>query len=69
MHEFMATYNAQFWPSKWTTGERWPQYGEIDIIDAINLTGNNQYDVYSDPGVHQNRSLLKQGLQPTALAA
>jgi len=34
----------------WTTGSPWPEYGEIDIIEGVNLMSNNQMAIHSSPG-------------------
>ncbi|KAF9004230.1 hypothetical protein BDQ17DRAFT_1424676 [Cyathus striatus] len=43
-------------PSFWTLGNggNWPAGGEIDLIEAINLMGNNQVAVHTNPGCTLN---------------
>ncbi|EEB88046.1 hypothetical protein MPER_14352, partial [Moniliophthora perniciosa FA553] len=38
------------WPAFWTVGPTWPDDGEIDIIEGINMMGNNQMALHSLPG-------------------
>lgn len=40
----------QVWPSVWTSGYPWPQYGEIDIIEGVNLMTNNQMAIHTTQG-------------------
>ena len=41
----------QIWPIFWTLGRgQWPNAGEIDIIEAINLQVNNQMSMHTLPG-------------------
>lgn len=47
----------QVWPSFWTlgVGKEWPGAGEIDIIEGINMMGNNQIALHTDPGCFQGQ--------------
>ncbi|KAK0207144.1 concanavalin A-like lectin/glucanase domain-containing protein [Desarmillaria ectypa] len=54
-------YGCSVWPSFWTFGGtdlEWPMYGEIDIIEGINLNTNNQM------ALHHNDSSCVQPQNP-----
>lgn len=44
------------WPSIWTTGENWPNNGEIDIFEGVNTQGMNLNHIHTADGckVSQN---------------
>lgn len=33
---------SQVWPALWSVGNNWPEEGEIDIIEGVNLNQYNQ---------------------------
>ncbi|KAJ3822968.1 glycoside hydrolase family 16 protein [Lentinula raphanica] len=52
---FIASFYAMpwgcaTWPAFWTVGPNWPDQGEIDIIEGVNLNTHNQLTLHSGSG-------------------
>ncbi|KAF8217403.1 concanavalin A-like lectin/glucanase domain-containing protein [Mycena galopus ATCC 62051] len=59
-------YGCSVWPSIWLNGilqpgQVWPEAGEIDLIEAINLFDHNQMALHSTAGCVQPESVVQSG--------
>jgi hypothetical protein len=43
-------YGCGVWPSWWTVGPGWPNGGEIDVLEGVNLGTTNQYTLHTSSG-------------------
>ncbi|KAF2396689.1 endo-1,3(4)-beta-glucanase-like protein [Trichodelitschia bisporula] len=48
--DHMPKMTCGVWPAFWMVGPKWPQDGEIDIIEAVNEMPQNQITLHTSPG-------------------
>ncbi|PSR74325.1 hypothetical protein PHLCEN_2v9942 [Hermanssonia centrifuga] len=46
---FAMPHGCGVWPAYWSVGPNWPEAGEIDILEGVNLQTDNQITLHSSP--------------------
>ncbi|KAH0832135.1 glycoside hydrolase family 16 protein [Lanmaoa asiatica] len=50
---YHVPYGCSVWPAWWSQAVLWPQGGEIDTFEGVNLQTNNQMSLHTEPGCTQ----------------
>ncbi|KAI0360544.1 hypothetical protein OH77DRAFT_696065 [Trametes cingulata] len=54
-------YGCSVWPAFWTKGPVWPDNGEIDILEAVNLMTYNQMAIHTTEGCMTSNAIQQTG--------
>lgn len=46
-------YGCSVWPAFWSKAPTWPEGGEIDTFEGVNMVQNNQMGLHTNPGCKQ----------------
>ncbi|KAH7885188.1 glycoside hydrolase family 16 protein [Phlebopus sp. FC_14] len=50
---YHVPYGCSVWPAWWSQAPLWPQGGEIDTFEGVNMQTNNQMSLHTEPGCTQ----------------
>ncbi|EIW55455.1 uncharacterized protein TRAVEDRAFT_65907 [Trametes versicolor FP-101664 SS1] len=54
-------FGCTVWPAFWTKGPVWPDNGEIDILEAVNLMDHNQMAIHTTDGCMTSNAIQQTG--------
>ncbi|OJT02805.1 hypothetical protein TRAPUB_6661 [Trametes pubescens] len=59
-------FGCTVWPAFWTKGPVWPDNGEIDILEAVNLMDHNQMAIHTTDGCMTSNAIQQTGMMGAA---